>query len=147
MPHAAFVTLASRLRQYQTGGNCCFCCTPVDDVPGEIYDTEVMRKAWDAAAAQGWRIAEMFNTSREKARPKVRKTVHTPFGMRPVLGGIGPPAFRDSMLVFEAPVSALQGATEAPGLANDGNIQGGFETLEGGKDGDDANDSVDDDDY
>jgi len=106
VPYVAYVTLGSRMMMYSRG-----CCTP----PSYQYDTHIMRSTWETAGRSGWRAAEIFDTGREKVP-------HGSYGH-----GFGA-RFKDSMMVFEAPMSAVQDGQMQQGLYHyDQPLQGGIQ--------------------
>lgn len=66
VPHIAFVTLASRL-QFPNWG----CCNKVvyfgqEHYRSVEYETQILRDTWSAARNAGWKVADVFDTDREK---------------------------------------------------------------------------------
>jgi len=110
--HVAYITLGSRVHAPWSYNQCC-------TRPNDLYDTDVIRRTWADAGARGWRVAESFDTGREKASGS--QGHH--------LGG---PRFKDSMVVYDAPVSGIQaGQTWGhAGLVNMGNLPGGFGMMD-----------------
>lgn len=108
VPHCAYITLASRLRFPSIG----FCQGGQQSFE---YDTKILRDTWGMARAAGWQVAEMFDTGREKAHD-IGHGYHRTAG----------PTFKDSMLVFEAPLTQLVAPPPHPGLLNMGQAQGGI---------------------
>eukprot|EP00658_Telonema_sp_P-2_P077293 TRINITY_DN6957_c0_g1_i5.p1 TRINITY_DN6957_c0_g1~~TRINITY_DN6957_c0_g1_i5.p1 ORF type:complete len:149 (-),score=11.78 TRINITY_DN6957_c0_g1_i5:635-1081(-) len=83
--HQVFISTMSRLREEDH--RCCggeSCCAP----PNEMYDTHLMRQAWEAAGQHGWHVASMFDTGTEVAPTGYHR---------------GRSRFKDSMIVFDAP--------------------------------------------